>query len=165
MAPDAPYGRASTKELALRLKGAHSVFTHARRLAAWPILISLVITPLRVALELAGVPTVFVFPLGLLWLALGFSVFLGRRPGDEKHPYLLLLLSLVIFSPPSRVPVFVMWWVDTTWAIDTHYGDFASWQQALFSQLFWSSVIQVIPGFLIGAAVLGVTRLRANGHR
>lgn len=93
------------------------MFTHELRLAAWPMLISLVITPLRVALELAGVPTVFVFPLGLLWLALGFSVFLGTRLGDEKHPYLLLLLSLVIFSPPSRVPVFVMWWVDTTWPL------------------------------------------------
>jgi hypothetical protein len=141
------------------------VFTHALRLAAWPVLISLVITPLRVALELAGVPTVFVFPLGLLWLALGFSVFLGTRLGDEKHPYLLLFLSLVIFSPPSRVPVFAMWWVDTTWALGTHYGDFDSLRQALFSQLFWGSAIQVIPGFLIGAAVLGIKRLRASGHR
>ena len=79
----------------------------ALRLAAWPVLISLFVTPVHMFLELAGGPTVFVFPLGLLWLALGFAVFLGTRLGEEERPYLLLLLSLVVFSPPSRFPVFV----------------------------------------------------------
>ena len=139
-----------------------SILARALRLAAWPVLISLFITPARVFLELAGVPTVFVFPLGLLWLALGFAVFLGTRLGEEEHPYLLLLLSLVIFSPPSRVPVFVMWWIDTQWDLGTHYNIFESWGQALFSQLFWGSVIQVIPGFLLGSAVLGIKRARAS---
>ena len=134
----------------------------ALRLAAWPVLISLFITPVRVLLEMAGVPTVFVFPLGLLWLALGFSVFLGIRLGEEEHPYLLLLLSLSIFSPPSRLPVFVMWWIDTTWELGTHYGIFDSWGQALFSQLFWGSLIQVVPGFLLGSIVLGITEARAS---
>jgi hypothetical protein len=134
----------------------------ALRLAAWPVLISLFITPVRVLLEMAGVPTVFVFPLGLLWLALGFSVFLGIRLGEEEHPYLLLLLSLSIFSPPSRLPVFVMWWIDTTWELGTHYGMFDSWGQALFSQLFWGSLIQVVPGFLLGSIVLGITGARAS---
>jgi hypothetical protein len=138
------------------------MFERALRLAAWPVLISLFITPVRVFLELAGVPNVFVFPLGLLWLALGFAVFLGTRLGEEEHPYLLLLLSLVIFSPPSRVPVFVMWWIDTQWELGTHYNIFESWGQALFSQLFWGSVIQVIPGFLVGSAVLGIKRARAS---
>jgi hypothetical protein len=138
------------------------MFERAIRLAAWPVLISLFITPVRVFLELAGVPNVFVFPLGLLWLALGFAVFLGTRLGEEEHPYLLLLLSLVIFSPPSRVPVFVMWWIDTQWELGTHYNIFESWGQALFSQLFWGSVIQVIPGFLVGSAVLGIKRARAS---
>jgi hypothetical protein len=138
------------------------MFKHALRLAAWPVLISLLITPVRIFLELAGVPTVFVFPLGLLWLAMGFAVFLGLRLGEEEHPYLLLLLSLVIFSPPSRVPVFLMWWIDTTWEIGTHYNIFDSWGQALFSQLFWGSLIQVIPGFLIGSVVLGIKRARAR---
>ena len=134
----------------------------ALRLAAWPVLISLVITPARVFLELAGVPTVFVFPLGLLWLALAFGVFLSTRLGEEEHPYLLLLLSLVVFSPPSRFPVFVMWWIDTRWELGTHYNVFESWGQALFSQLFWGSLIQVIPGFLVGAVVLSVKRARAG---
>lgn len=140
------------------------MFKRALRLAAWPILISLVITPVRVLLELAGVPTVFVFPLGLLWLALGFAVYLGAKLGDEDHPYLLLLLSLIVFSPPSRFPVFLMWWIDTKWEIGTHYDIFDSWSQALFSQLFWGSVIQVVPGFLIGAVVLGIRRARARAH-
>ena len=39
---------------------------------------------------------------------------------------------------------------------------FDSWGQALFSQLFWGSVIQVIPGFLIGSVVLGIKRARAS---
>lgn len=138
------------------------MFKRALRLAAWPVLISLFITPVRVFLELAGVPTVFVFPLGLLWLPLGFSVFLGTSLGEEDHPYLLLLLSLVIFSPPSRFPVFVMWWIDTKWELGTHYGIFDSWGQALFSQLFWSSVIQVIPGFLLGKVVLAIMRPRTR---
>ena len=111
------------------------------------------------ALELAGVPTASVFPLGSLWLALGSEVVLGVILGDERHPYLLLLLSLVIFSPPSRVPVFATGGIETTWAVGTHYGGFESWQQALFSQLLWGSAIQVIPGFLIGSAALDIKRL------
>ena len=138
------------------------MFKRALRLAIWPIVISLFITPIRVFLELAGVPTVFVFPLGLLWLALGFSVFLGTRLSDEKHPYLLMFLSLIIFSPPSRFPVFVMWWIDATWELGTHYGIFDSWEQALFSQLFWGSAIQVIPGFLLGSLVLIIKKTRAS---
>ena len=141
------------------------MLNHALRLAAWPILISLLITPIRVSLELAGVPTVYVFPLGLLWLALGFAVFLGIKLGQEQNPYLLLLLSLVIFSPPSRFPVFVMWWIDTTWGLGTHYGVFEDWQQALFSQLFWGSVIQVIPGFLLGSVILYVNTARTKTPR
>lgn len=138
------------------------MFKRALRLAAWPVLISLVITPVRVFLELSDVPTVFVFPFGLLWLALGFAVFLGMRLGEEERPYLLLLLSLVVFSPPSRLSVFVMWWIDATWELGTHYDIFDSWGQALFSQLFWGSVIQVIPGFLIGSMILGIKRARAG---
>ena len=134
----------------------------ALRLAACPVLIALFITPVRVFLELAGVPTVFVFPLGLLWLALAFAVFLGMRLGEAEHPYLLLLLTLVLFSPPSRLPVFVMWWIDTTWELGTHYDIFDSWGPALFSQLFWGSLIQVVPGFLIGSVVLGIKRARAS---
>ena len=140
------------------------VVNRAIRLAAWPVLISLLITPIRVFLELANVPTVFVFPLGLLWLTLGFAIFLGIKLDEEKRPYFLLLLCLVIFSPPSRFPVFVMWWIDTTWGLGTHYGIFEDWQQALISQLFWGSAIQVIPGFLLGSAILSIRRARGKAN-
>lgn len=134
----------------------------ALRLAAWPVLLALLITPVRFGLELAGVPTVFVFPLGLLWLALGFAVFLGFRLSHEEHPYRLLLLSLVVFSPPSRFPVFVLWWITKTWGLGTHYDVFDSWDQALIGQLFYGSLIQVTPGFLIGSAILAIRRSRAG---
>jgi hypothetical protein len=137
----------------------------AVRLAAWPVLIALFITPVRFGLELAGVPTVFVFPIGLLWLALGFAVFLGIRLSDEEHPYRLLLLSLVIFSPPSRFPVFVLWWITKTWGLGTHYDIFDSWDQALIGQLFYGSLIQIIPGFLIGSVTLAVRRNRTSFGR
>ena len=39
----------------------------AVRLAALPVLIALFVTPIRFFLELAGIPTVFVFLIGLLW--------------------------------------------------------------------------------------------------
>ncbi len=134
----------------------------ALRLAAWPVLISLFITPARFFLELAGVPTVFVFPLGLLWLALAFAVFLGISLSAEEHPYQLLLLSLAIFSPPSRFPVFVLWRITTRWEMGTHYDIFDSWGQALIGQLFYGSLLQIVPGFLIGSAILGIRSRRAS---
>lgn len=134
----------------------------ALRLAAWPVLLALLITPVRFGLELAGVPTVLVFPLGLLWLALGFTVFLGFRLSNEEHRYPLLLLSLVVFSPPSRFPVFVLWWITKTWGPGTHYDVFDSRDQALIGQLFHGSLIQVTPGFLIGSPILAIRRSRAG---
>lgn len=84
------------------------------------------------------------------------------RLGDEEHPHLLLLPSLVIFSPPSRLPVFVMGWIDTKWELGTDDNIFESWGQALFSQLFCGSVIQVIPVFSVGSVVLGIKRAGAS---
>ena len=135
----------------------------ALRLAALPVLISLFVTPIRFGLELAGVPTVYVFPFGLLWLALGFSVFWGIRLSGEEHPYRLLLLSLVFFSPLSRFPVFVLWWITKTWELGTHYDIFDSWGQALVGQLFYGSLLQIIPGFLLGSLTLAIKRRKGSG--
>ena len=132
----------------------------ALRLAALPVLISLFITPVRFFLELAGVPTVYVFPIGLLWLALAFSIFWGIRLAAEEHPYRLLLLSLVVFSPPSRFPVFVLWWITTTWGLGTHYDIFDSWDQALVGQIVYGSLVQIIPGGLLGSLTLAIKRRR-----
>lgn len=135
---------------------------HALSLAAVPVLISLFITPVRFFLELAGVPTVFVFLIGLLWLTLAISIFWGIKLSVEEHPHRLLLLSLLIFSPASRFPVFVLWWITKTWELGTHYDVFDSWEQALIGQLVYGSLIQIIPGFLLGALTLAIMRHRTR---
>ena len=134
----------------------------ALRLAAVPVLISLFVTPVRFFLELAGIPEVYIFPIGLLWLTLALSVFWGIRLSAEEHPYRLLLLSLIFFSPPSRFPVFVLWWITTTWELGTHYNIFESWDQALIGQLFYGSLVQIIPGSLLGFLTLAIKRHRAR---
>jgi hypothetical protein len=144
-----------------RRGGEAPLIRRALRLARLPVLIALVITPVRFLLELAGVPTAYVFPLGLLWLALGFSIYWGFKLSPEARPYRLLWLSLALFSPPSRVPVFLLWWIDTAWGIGTHYNIFESWDQALVGQLFYGSLLQIIPGGILGSLTLGIQRSRA----
>ena len=133
----------------------------ALRLAALPVLISLFVTPVRFFLELAGIPEVYIFLIGLLWLTLAFAVFWGIRLSDEEHPYRLLWLSLVFFSPPSRFPVFVLWWITKTWGLGTHYDIFDSWEQALVGQLVYGSLVQIIPGGLLGSLTLAIRRRQA----
>ena len=132
----------------------------ALKLAAMPVLIAICITPVRFFLELAGVPDVYVFPIGLLWLSLALSVYWGFRLADEPHPHRLLWLSLVVFSPPSRFPVFVLWWVTSTWELGTHYDIFENWGQALVGQLVYGALLQIIPGGLLGSLTLALRRRR-----
>ena len=139
-----------------------SLIQRALKLATLPVLISLVVTPVRLSLELAGIPEVYIFPIGLLWLTLGFAVYWGFRLSDEERPYRLLLLSLVLFSPPSRFPVFVVWWVTKEWELGTHYDIFESWDQALVGQLVYGSLVQIIPGSLLGSLTLFIRRRRAR---
>ena len=134
----------------------------ALRLAALPVLISLFVTPVRFFLELAGIPEVYIFLIGLLWLTLAFAVFWGIRLSDEEHPYRLLWLSLVFFSPPSRFPVFVLWWITKTWGLGTHYDIFESWDQALVGQLVFGSLVQIVPGSVLGSLTLAIKRRRAR---
>ena len=123
-------------------------------------MIAMVITPVRFSLELAGVPTAYVFLFGLLWLALGFSIYWGVRLSGEARPYRLLWLSLALFSPVSRIPVFLLWWIDTTWGIGTHYDIFDSWGQAFMGQFFYGSLLQIIPGGILGSLTLAIRRGR-----
>jgi hypothetical protein len=136
------------------------MFQRALRLAALPMLISLFVTPVRFFLELAEIPEVYIFLIGLLWLTLAFSVLWGIRLAAEEHPYRLLLLSLVLFSPPSRIPVFVLWWITKTWGIGTHYDIFDSWDQALVGTLVIGSLVQIVPGGLLGSLTLAIKRRR-----
>ena len=86
-----------------------------------PIIVSLFVTPIRFLLELAGLPENIIFIIGLLWLTLAFAVYWGIKLFENQRPFLLLLLSLIIFSPISRLTVVIAWLIDTRWQIGTHY--------------------------------------------
>ena len=132
-------------------------FLYALRLVKIPILIALFVTPIRFSLELAGLPKNVIFIIGLLWLTLALSIYWGIKLFNEKGSYLLLLLSLILFSPISRFPVAVLWWIDTRWEIGTHYGlYFDNFAQAILNQVVYGSIIQIIPGFLLGSITLAI---------
>ena len=135
----------------------------ALRLAKMPIIIAMFVTPVRFFLELAGLPENFIFIIGLLWLTLAFAIYWGIKLYNEKNPYLMLLLSLIIFSPISRFPVSVLWWIDTRWEIGTHYSFyFDNFAQATFQQVVYGSLIQIIPGFLLGSLTIAIMQYRKS---
>jgi hypothetical protein len=134
-----------------------STFKKAFRLAKNAILIALILTPIRFTLELTGLPESTIFLIGLLWLTLGFSIYWGIKLCSEKQSYLILLMALLIYSPISRIPVAILWWIDTKWEIGTHYGDyFNNFAQAILNQVGYGSLIQIIPGFLLGSITLAI---------
>ena len=139
------------------------MFLRALSLAKTPVLIATFVTPIRFFLELAGLPENVIFIIGLLWLTLAFAVYWGIKLYNEKHPYRLLLLSLIIFSPVSRFTVFIVWWIDTKWAIGTHYGlYFDNWIQALLNHVVYGALVQIIPGFLLGSMTLAIIQYRKS---
>ena len=139
------------------------MFLRALSLAKIPVLIAIFVTPIRFFLELAGLPENVIFIIGLLWLTLAFAVYWGIKLYNEKHPYRLLLLSLIIISPVSRFTVFIVWWIDTKWAIGTHYGlYFDNWIQALLNHVVYGALVQIIPGFLLGSITLAIMRYRKS---
>ena len=132
-----------------------TIVHHAIQLAKTPIIIAFFLTPIRFSLELFGLPESAIFIIGLLWLSLGFAIYWGIKLYNEKHAYLLLLLSLLIYSPISRFPVALLWWIDTNWEIGTHYGlYFNNFGQALLNHVGYGSLVQIIPGFLLGSITL-----------
>ena len=140
-----------------------SILQQAVNHAKIPIIISLFLTPVRYCLELIGLPEYAIFIIGLLWLTLGFAIYLGMKVYKEKKAIGVLLLSLTIFSPFSRVPVAILWWVDTKWEIGTHYGLFYnSFEQALLNHVVYGSLVQIIPAFILGMITIAIMRKR-NG--
>ena len=138
-----------------------SILQQAISYAKIPIIISLFLTPVRYCLELIDLPEYAIFIIGLLWLTLGFAIYLGIKIYNEKNAIGILLLSLVVFSPFSRVPVAILWWVDTKWEIGTHYGlYFNSFGQALLNHVVYGSLVQVIPAFILGLVTITVMRKR-----
>jgi hypothetical protein len=134
-----------------------TLFQEALNLAKTPMIIALILTPIRYTLELIGVPENFIFIIGLLWLTIGISVYWGIRFNNRKRFLRLLLLSLIIYSPISRFPVAIAWWIDTNWQIGTHYGlYFDNFEQVLLNQVIYGSLIQIIPGFLFGSITFAI---------
>jgi len=135
----------------------------AMQQAKLPILISLVLTPIRFSLEKLGCPENVIFIIGLLWLTLGFSIYWGIKLHKQKNAVLSLLLSLVFFSPISRIPVFILWWITKTYNLGTHYNIFDNWPQALIGQLFYGALVQIIPGFILGVMSMSIMRVKNKG--
>ena len=134
-----------------------STVHRALQLAKTPVIIAFILTPIRFSLELIGLPDSAIFIIGLLWLTLGFAIYWGITLFNEKHAYLLLFLSLLIYSPISRLPVALLWWIDTNWEIGTHYGlYFNNFGQALLNHVGYGSLVQIIPGFLLGSITLAI---------
>ena len=145
--------------------GRYEMFLQALHLAKIPVLIAMFVTPVRFFLELAGLPENIIFIIGLLWLTMAIAVYWGIKLFEEEHPYLLILLSLIIFSPISRIPVFLLWWITKTWELGTHYNIFDNWTQALIGQLVYGSLVQIIPGFILGSLTLAIMRYRKYGRK
>lgn len=141
----------------------NTALKHAIKYAKAPILIALFLTPIRYTLELIGLPESAIFIIGLLWLTLGFAIYLGIKTYKNTQAYSILLLSLASYSPISRIPVAILWWIDTKWEIGTHYGlYFDTFGQALLNHVIYGSLVQIIPGFLLGAITIVIMRNRAS---
>lgn len=124
----------------------------------------MLVTPVRFALELAGIPEIFIFLIGLLWLTLVCSIFWARQLVSHECPHRVLLFCLIIFSPISRMPVFILWWITKTFKLGTHYDIFDNWSQALIGQLFYGSLVQIIPGFILGSLTIIIMKARSKNN-
>lgn len=126
----------------------NSLLKKVMNLAKVPTIIALLIALVRFVLELSGLPENAIFIIGLLWFTLGFSIYLGFKLYLESRALQMLLLTLVLFAPISRIPVAILWWIDSELAIGTHYGlYFDNFPQALLNHVIYGSLVQIIPGF------------------
>ncbi|WP_298895157.1 hypothetical protein [uncultured Psychroserpens sp.] len=136
-----------------------TLFQEVLYLVKTPIIIALFLTPIRYTLELMGIPENYIFIIGLLWLTIGVSIYWSMKFHNKKRFLLLLLLSLIVYSPISRFPVALAWWIDTKWELGTHYGlYFDNFGQVALNQIIYGSLIQIIPGFLVGSITFAIMR-------
>ncbi|WP_425391633.1 hypothetical protein [Ekhidna sp.] len=124
-----------------------------------PIVLGLLITPIRFSLEMSGLPDGAIFLFGALWLTLGLSIYWGIRLYRRNQAHLTLLLCLTIFSPISRIPIALLWYIDNKLEIGSHYGlYFHNFQSAILNQIGYGSLIQIIPGFIIGTITIAIMK-------
>lgn len=133
------------------------MFKRALGIAVWPALISLLVTFARFFGERANLPNAVTVVLGIIWLTFIVAIYWGVKLADEDQPYRLLLLSLVLFTLLSRIPVFALWWITNTWGLGTHYDFTDSFGQALLAQSF-GALTQIVPGTILGWATLALKR-------
>ncbi|MCQ0112559.1 hypothetical protein SAMN04487906_2159 [Zhouia amylolytica] len=139
----------------MEMKIKKSLLRQALELVKPPLLIAIAITPIRYCLELTGLSENIIFLIGLLWFTIGVSIYWGIKLYKIRRHYVLLLFSLCILSPISRIPVAIAWWVDSHWGIGTHYGQyFSNFGQALLNHIVYGSFIQIIPGYLVGVITI-----------
>ncbi|WP_412986623.1 hypothetical protein [Pontimicrobium sp. IMCC45349] len=144
-----------------KLKSKKSILQQALQLSKVPIIIACFVTPIRFILEYIGLPENVIFIIGLLWLTLGFSVYWSIKWYDKPKFLSILLLSLCIYSPISRIPVAIAWWIDVNWQLGTHYGlYFNTFDQVLLNHVFYGALVQIIPGFIIGAITFVIMQSR-----
>jgi len=140
-----------------------TVYKQAIHFAKIPIIIALILSPLRYSLEALGVPEHYIFIIGLLWLTVGFAIYLGIKIANDKQAFKVLLISLLLYSPISRIPVAILWWVDTKWEIGTHYGlYYDNFIQALLNHIIYGSLVQLVPGYLLGILTIIIARYRTT---
>ena len=124
-----------------------------------PVIIAFFITPIRYSLELIGLPENLIFIIGLLWLTIGFAIYWAIKFHQNKQFIFLLILSLMLYSPISRIPVAIAWWIDRYWDLGTHYGlYFDNFSQAFLNQVVYGSIVQIIPGFVFGSITFAIMK-------
>lgn len=140
-----------------------SLWQEVLQLIKTPIVLSFIVTPVRYVLELVGIHENYIFLLGLLWLTIGISIYWGIK-FHYKHRFLLIIfISLLIYSIISRIPVAIAWWVDTKWELGTHYGlFFDTFEQVLLNQVVYGSIVQIVPGYIIGLLTFAIMKRRVN---
>lgn len=130
-----------------------------------PILLGLLITPIRFGLELLEIPDKYIFLIGLLWFSLGLSIYWGIKHYRDQKPLLLIAYCLIILSLVTRIPVSLLWLLESKFQIGTHYGlFFESFPQALLNQVIYGSLIQLIPGIILSATTIAVIQKRKLKH-
>jgi len=137
----------------------NSLFKEVLELVKIPILLGLLVTPIRFGLEQLGIPEVYIFLVGLLWFSLGLSIYWGFKLEESSKAPLKLFTALLIFSPISRIPVAVLWWLDRKFEMGSHYGlYFDNFPQALLNHVFYGALIQIVPGFILGMITLALIK-------
>jgi membrane protease YdiL (CAAX protease family) len=134
-------------------------------LVAGPALVTLAITLLRVTLEVKGGPAWLASKeagghfalLGISWLPIvfgpWFALRIGRAVDGWKARLGRLAAALVVYGYLARIPVFVLFFVDSHYGWHTHYSAFPE----KWGPLPWSEQVQKIAVAQLGFWPLGWT--------